>query len=75
MSRESTEVSWDRIEVSDSINRRLVTDTSGTLSNLSIKKRAERRRQKQRAELVREHMESMNRAPTLLQTLIARLIK
>lgn len=75
MSRESTEVSWNRFDVSGSTNRRLVTDASGTLSNLSIKKRAERRRQKQRADLVRQHMESMNRAPTLLQTLIARLIK
>ena len=75
MSAENTEISWDRIHVSDSIERRFVTDLSGTVSNLSIKKRAERRRQKLRAELVREHLESMQRAPTFLQALIARLIK
>ena len=72
MSAENTGVSWHRIDTTD---RRFITDASGTLSNLSIKKRAERRRQKLRAELVREQLESMNRAPTLLQAFVARFIK
>ena len=75
MSAENTGVSWDRIDTTDSTDRRFITDASGTLSNLSIKKRAARRRQKLRAELVRDQLESMNRAPTRLQTLIARFIK
>ena len=75
MSGENNEMYWDSIDIGGSTGRRFTTSTSGTLSNLSIKERAERRRQKLRAELVREHMESMNRAPTLLQALIARLIK
>ena len=75
MSGENTGIPWNRIGTTDSIDRRFSTDISGTLSNLSIKKRAERRRQKLRAELVREQLESMNRAPTLLQALVARFIK
>lgn len=75
MRGESTEVSWDRIGITDATDRRFMTNTVGSLSNPSIKKRAERRRQKLRAELVREQIESMNRAPTLLQALIARFIK
>ncbi|UCH38617.1 MAG: hypothetical protein JSU67_10595 [Gammaproteobacteria bacterium] len=75
MSGENTEISWDRIDITDSTDRRFATGISGTLTNLTIKKRAERRRQKLRAELVREQIESMNRAPTLLQALIARFIR
>ena len=75
MSGENTEISRDRIDITDSTDRRFSTDISGTLLNLSIKQRSERRRQKLRAELAREHIESMNRAPTLLQALIARFIK
>lgn len=75
MKGESTEISWDRIGITDATDRRFSANTSGALSNLSIKQRAERRRQKLRAELVREQIESMNRAPTLLQALIARIIK
>lgn len=75
MRGESTEISWDRIGITDATDRRFSANTCGALSNLSIKQRAERRRQKLRAELVREQIESMNRAPTLLQALIARIIK
>ena len=75
MREESTEMSWDGIDIADSTDRRFIANTAGTLTNLSIKKRAARRRQELRAELVREQIESMNRAPTLLQALVARLIK
>lgn len=75
MRGESTEISWDRIGITDATDRRFRANTSGALSNLSIKQRAERRRQKLRAELVREQIECMNRAPTLLQALVARIIK
>lgn len=75
MREESTEISWDGIDITDSTDRRFMANTAGTLTNLSIKKRAARRRQELRAELVREQIESMNRAPTLLQALVARLIK
>jgi hypothetical protein len=75
MRGESTDISWDRIGIIDATDRRFMTNTSGSLSNHSIRKRAERRRQELRAELVREQIESMNRAPTLLQALIARFLK
>ena len=52
MGGESTEISWDRIGITDATDRRFSANTSGALSNLSIKQRAERRRQKLRAELV-----------------------
>ena len=75
MSGRNTDISWDGIDVTGSTDRRFVTDFSGATSNLSIKKRAERRRQKLRAELMREQVESLNRAPTLLQAFVARFIK
>ena len=75
MSAENSGISWDRIDTTDYTDRRFISNASATLANLSIKKRAERRRQKLRAELVREQLESMNRAPTRLQALIARFIK
>jgi hypothetical protein len=65
----------NRIDITDYADGRFMTDISGSLSNLSIKKRAERKRQKQRAELVREQIESMNRKPTLLQALVAKFIR
>ena len=75
MRGESSAISRDRIDMSDAADRRSITDISATRSNLSIKKRAERRRQRQRAALVREHMQSMNPAPSRLQALLARLFK
>ena len=75
MSGENTELSWDEINLIDSTDRNLITDISQTLSSLSSKQRAERRRQKLRAELVREHIEDRKRRPTFLQAFAARFIK
>ena len=75
MGGKNTEIFWDGIGITDSTDRRFSTDISGSLSNQTIKKRAERRRQKLRAELVREQIESMHRAPTRLQAFIARFVK
>ena len=75
MSDENTEMTWDKIDLTDPADRSLITDISETLANLSTKKRAERKRQKLREELVREHIENRNRAPTFLQALAARFVK
>ncbi len=75
MRGENTGISWGRIDTADSTDRRSIPYNSATQSNLSIKKRVERKRQMLRAELDREHIESMNRAPTLLQSLVARFFK
>ncbi len=69
MSGENTDLSWDEINSIDSTDRSLITDISQTLSNLSGKRRAERRRQKLRDELVREHIENRRRKPTFAQSL------
>ena len=75
MSDENTEMTWDKIDLTDPADRSLITDISETLANLSTKKRAERKRKKLREELVREHIENRNRAPTFLQALAARFVK
>ena len=75
MSEENTRITWDKVDLTDPTERSLITDISATLANLSAKKRAERKRQKLRDELVREYIENRNRAPTLLQAVAARLLK
>ena len=72
MSAENTELSWDEV---DSGDRSLMTDISLTLSDLSGKNRAERRRQKLRDELVREYIQNRRRRPTFLQSLATRLFR
>ena len=73
MSGDTTETSWNKLDLTDPTDRSLITDISGALSMLSSEKRAERKRQKLRDELVREYIENKNRAPTLLQSLLDRL--
>lgn len=75
MSADNTGLSRDGIDASDDSERRYTTDVSVTLSNLSTRKRAQRRRRELRAQLVREHMESTRRAPTFLQSLRARFAR
>ena len=75
MREEHSEITWDKIELTDPTDRSLITDISETLANLSAKKRAERKRQKLRDELVREYIENRNRRPTLLQAVAARFLK
>ncbi|MDJ0777026.1 MAG: hypothetical protein QNJ85_04115 [Gammaproteobacteria bacterium] len=75
MSGDNTGLSWDGLDVTDDSERRYTTDVSVTLSNLSTRKRAQRRRRELRAQLVREHMESTRRTPTLLQSLLARFAR
>ena len=75
MNGETTETDWENLDVEDRTDRSLITDITDTFSNLSGEKRAERRRQKLREELVREHIENKKRAPTLLQSLAGKLFK
>ena len=75
MSEKNTDIAWDEIDMTSPTDHRFITDISETLSNLSAGKRAERRRQKLRAELVREHIENRNRAPGLLQGLVNRFTR
>ncbi len=75
MSGETSETDWESLDLTDPTDRSLITDISDTFSNLAGKKRAERRRQKLREELVREHIENRKQAPTLLQSFAEKLLK
>ena len=75
MSGETTETDWESLDLTDTTDRSLITDISDAFSNLAGKKRAERRQQKLRAELVREHIENRKRPPTLLQAFAEKLLK
>lgn len=75
MGGETTETDWGSLDLTDTTDRRLITDISDAFSNLGGKKRAERRQQKLRQELVREHIENRKRPPTLLQSFAEKLLK
>ena len=70
MSGENAEVSLGAIDLT---GRGLIADISDTLSSLSADKRAERRRQKLRDELVRDYIDRKNPPPSFLQALATRL--
>ena len=68
MTGETTQSGWD-IDVPDHGDRRLVTDISLVLANLSSKNRAKRRQQKLRQDLVREYIEERRRPKSWFQSI------
>ena len=75
MTADETENDWGDLAYTDSTDRRLVTDISGTFAYLSPKGRAKRRKQKLREELVRAHILQQIQAPSMLQSLVNKLTR
>jgi len=63
----------ENFDFTDHTDRSLITDISASLSYLSAKSRKNRQRERLRKELVREHIESQEKEPSLLQSLAKRL--
>ena len=63
------------LDITDHTDRSLITDISESLSYLSSKNRKNRQRERLRKELVREHIESQEKEPSLLQSLANKLTK
>lgn len=75
MSSDTTNTDWESQDLTDSTDRSLITDISETLAYMSREKRALRRSQKLREELVREHLESNKKTPSTLGSSIRNLFK
>jgi len=75
MSGDSTNTDWESQDLTDSTDRSLITDISETLAYMSSEKRALRRSQKLREELVREHIESGKQSRSTLKSLIRNVFK
>jgi len=63
----------ENLDLTDNTDRSLITDISVSLSYLSSKSRRNRQRERLRKELVREHIESQEKKPSLLHSLAKRL--
>ena len=72
MSGNNTISGWE-VDVTDSGDRSLMTDISLTLTNMSSKNRAKRRKQKLRQDLVREYFEQKQSPKTKLQSILNKL--
>jgi hypothetical protein len=68
MSGDNTISGWE-VDATDYGDRSLMTDISLTLTNMSSKNRAKRRKQKLRQDLVREYFEQKQRPKTRLQSI------
>ena len=75
MSGDATEKNGDSGDMVETSPRGLLTDIATTLSYLSSESRDERRRQKFREALVREYIEDETPSPSILQSVVARLVK
>ena len=75
MSGDTRNTDWESQDLTDPTDRSLITDISETLALMSSEKRALRRSQKLREELVREHIESSKQSRSTLGTLIGNLFK
>ncbi len=75
MSCDTTLTDWKKYDFGDRADRSLVTDISRTLNDLCGEKRAGRRMQKLREELVREHIETRKKTPTASRAIFCRLFK
>ena len=75
MSSDTTNTDWESQDLTDSTDRSLITDISETLAYMSREKRALRRSQKLREELVREHLESSKKTQSTLGSSIRKLFK
>ena len=75
MSSDTTNTDWESQDLTDSTDRSLITDISETLAYMSREKRALRRSQKLREELVREHLESSKQKQSTLGSSIRNFFK
>ena len=75
MSGDTTDTDWQSQDFMDSTDRSLITDISETLAYMSSEKRALRRSQKLREELVREHIETRKKTQSTLGSSIRYLFK
>lgn len=75
MSSDTTNTDWESQDLTDATDRSLITDISETLAYMSREKRALRRSQKLREELVREHLENSKKTQSTLGSSIRNLFK
>ena len=75
MSSDATNTDWENQDLTDSTDRSLITDISETLAYMSSEKRALRRSQKLREELVREHIETRKKTQSAFGSSIRNLFK
>lgn len=62
-------------EFSNLTDRNLITSISGSLLYLSGENRAERRKQKLREEIVREHIEKEKQKPSIRWSIVSKLMR
>ena len=74
MNADASEKYWQESELADQGPRGLLTELAESLSYLSSESRAERKKQKLRADLVREYIEDDKQSPSLLQTVVGKLV-
>jgi hypothetical protein len=63
----------ENLDITDTTGRSLMTDISESLFYLSAENRSNRKKEKLRQELVREHIESQKQTPSLLQSIAIKL--
>ena len=74
MSENSTISDWE-FDFTDHTDRRLITDISRTLTNMSSENRTKRRQMKLREDLVREHIEDKRRSKPIHLSIFRKLFK
>ncbi|MCP4767446.1 MAG: hypothetical protein GY875_14360 [Gammaproteobacteria bacterium] len=75
MTEDTTKTDCGDFDLTDRTDRSLITDISETFSYLSGKNRAERRKQKLREELVREHIKHKKKPASLVCSILNKLAK
>ena len=75
MVMDTTDTDWSNLNFTGRFDRSLITDFSKALTNMSGENRAKRRKQKLRAELVREHIENKKQSPKFLKSLSMHLLR
>jgi hypothetical protein len=65
----------DNFDITDNTGHSLITDISASLSYLSSESRKTRQKERLRKELVREHIESQQKEPSLLQSFAQKLTR
>ena len=63
----------ENLDITDTTGRSLMTDISESLFYLSSENRNNRKKEKLRQELVREHIENQKQTPSLLQSIAIKL--
>ena len=63
----------ENLDITDTTGRSLMTDISESLFYLSAENRSNRKKEKLRQELVREHIENQKLTPSLLQSIAIKL--